>query len=312
MGHHSPLEVSIEMRAGGTEIAGAELLTSVLAMDPSLAGQEVALLGGGESNIVLLVGGQHVFRFPRTETALTNLKREAALLARLADSAPLPIPRPTHACTEGRLGGVFLGYRVVQGQSFRREDWLSLTATERAQTAADLGRFLRWLHVRAASDAADLPLRRGIAGREHWRDMHAEFTTKLFPLMSGAGREAVSARYAEYQTTGKAGAADGWQALVHGDFGPSNILWDPESRRITGVIDFGSAGLGDPAVDIAALVGPVSYEGIFELLTPSYPEAGALLSRAQYYASTFALQEALYALSARDAGLLERCLASYR
>jgi hypothetical protein len=35
--------------------------------------------------------------------------------------------------------------------------------------------------------------------------------------------------------------------LRHGDFGPSNILFDATTRTISGIVDFGSAALGDPA-----------------------------------------------------------------
>jgi aminoglycoside phosphotransferase (APT) family kinase protein len=42
-------------------------------------------------------------------------------------------------------------------------------------------------------------------------------------------------------------------ALRHGDFGTGNVLYDPHSLDLTGVIDFGFSGLGNPAIDIAAL-----------------------------------------------------------
>ncbi|NIV40422.1 MAG: phosphotransferase, partial [Anaerolineae bacterium] len=42
--------------------------------------------------------------------------------------------------------------------------------------------------------------------------------------------------------------------LKHSDFGPSNILFDSETQRVSGIIDFGSSGLGDPAYDFAGLL----------------------------------------------------------
>jgi hypothetical protein len=74
-------------------------------------------------------------------------------------------------------------------------------------------------------------------------------------------------------------------SLRHGDFGPTNILCAPLS--ISAVIDFRTAGLGDPAVDIAAVIGPVSYgETLAELLMPTCPGVEALLERARFYAGT--------------------------
>jgi aminoglycoside phosphotransferase (APT) family kinase protein len=41
--------------------------------------------------------------------------------------------------------------------------------------------------------------------------------------------------------------------LRHGDFGPTNILFDSVSRTISGIVDFVSAGVGDPALDLAGV-----------------------------------------------------------
>lgn len=53
-------------------------------------------------------------------------------------------------------------------------------------------------------------------------------------------------------------AAEGYcatvpQVLCHGDFGPHNIMW--QGTQAVGLIDIDNAGMGDPAVDIAPLVG---------------------------------------------------------
>ena len=42
--------------------------------------------------------------------------------------------------------------------------------------------------------------------------------------------------------------------FVHNDFCPDHILVDPESGRLTGVIDWSDAALGDPALDFVMLV----------------------------------------------------------
>lgn len=40
-------------------------------------------------------------------------------------------------------------------------------------------------------------------------------------------------------------------ALLHCDYSPRNILVDPQSHRVTGVIDFEAATRGDPQYDLA-------------------------------------------------------------
>jgi len=47
------------------------------------------------------------------------------------------------------------------------------------------------------------------------------------------------------------GAAGQRRVLVHGDYGPNNVLLDPATADITGVLDWEWAHAGDPAEDLA-------------------------------------------------------------
>lgn len=42
--------------------------------------------------------------------------------------------------------------------------------------------------------------------------------------------------------------------FLHGDFGPDNLVVDPGSGRLVGIIDWGNAAIGDPALDFVWLV----------------------------------------------------------
>jgi aminoglycoside 2''-phosphotransferase len=98
--------------------------------------------------------------------------------------------------------------------------------------------------------------------------------------------------------------------LKHGDFGGSNILYDPNTLDITGVIDFGSACLGDPAADAAAL--STYGQAFFGLCLETYPEMGAMRPRADFYRGTFARQEAYYGLRDGDRHAFERGMERYK
>ena len=50
-------------------------------------------------------------------------------------------------------------------------------------------------------------------------------------------------------------ASDYRPVLLHNDLWPSHILWDGETHRPTGVIDWEDARLGDPAFDLVAIEG---------------------------------------------------------
>ena len=148
-------------------------------------------------------------------------------------------------------------------------------------------------------------------GAEQWLAFYARVRASLFPSMRADARRAVERHFESY--LGDAAHTLAFRRVLrHGDFGPTNILFDPSARTIGGIIDFGSAGLGDPAADIAGLLSPVSYgEAFVELLAPSYPGLADLLGRAHFYVGTFALQEALWGFEHADQTALRSGLVQY-
>jgi aminoglycoside 2''-phosphotransferase len=85
-------------------------------------------------------------------------------------------------------------------------------------------------------------------------------------------------RYFDYQPT-----------LIHGDLRPYHILTDSETRRITGVIDFGVAGIGDPASDFGTLINTYG-ESFVAKMKKSYPNLDEFMPRARFYAQALELQ----------------------
>jgi aminoglycoside 2''-phosphotransferase len=98
-------------------------------------------------------------------------------------------------------------------------------------------------------------------------------------------------------------------ALRHGDFGSCNILHDPRNEQITGIIDFGFAGLGDPAVDLASV--STYGERFFQRFLQYYRASDAVLARARFYRGTYALQEALHGFKNDDRAAFESGMEAY-
>jgi aminoglycoside 2''-phosphotransferase len=273
----------------------------------------------GQNNDIVTIrtvpaGRELVLRFPRHPGAVVELAREVKLLEGLRGRLPVPIPDPISVnLGTQELGQVFMGYWKLPGEPLYlplldKTSHLSGTGA-RDHIAAQLGAFLVALHA-IPLDACDssLPVAND---RVTWERMYADVRSKLFPAMRPDARREISVHFESYL---EGVASSTWEpTLIHGDFGPSNILYDERTRELSGIIDWSSAGTGDPATDLAALIGPVSYgEDFAGALVSSYPTLAAELPRAHFYLGTFALQDALFGLETGDEQAYEAGMSQYR
>jgi aminoglycoside 2''-phosphotransferase len=277
---------------------------------PALAITSARVEPVGQRSVVLVVNETISFRFPRTAEDVATLAIEASLLRALRDRLPVPTPDPVYEdLRSSQVGMAFLGYPRLPGEPLWRNTFLSQDHTTRDALAAQIAGFLRALHS-VPIDA--LPPRLPVNdGRDRWDDLYRRIRASLFPLMRAESRVAVAGHFAAYLETPD--DPDYRAVLRHGDFGPSNILFDAETRTISGIVDFGSAGLGDPALDIAGLIGPAGYgEAFASAFVDDFRPTRTLMRRARFYAGTFALQEALWGLEHGDPSAFELGIDAYR
>ncbi|HLQ51040.1 MAG TPA: phosphotransferase [Terriglobales bacterium] len=264
----------------------------------------------GQFNDILLVNNETIFRFPKTLREAAKLVMETALLRSLQSRVTLPIPDPLYQSQESAsIGQIFMGYPLLPGEPLCPERLQTLTEEQLQHVANQLATFLQHLHTTPAEAlAVKLP---DFQGCEEWQDLYARFRSKLFPFMRPDAHMNVTRLFEDFLSDARNCAYV--PALVHGDFGPGNILYNAQTNSISGIIDFSSVGWGDPAVDFAAILCSISYgERFFERFALVYPGIESILSRARFYAGTFALQEALYGLEDRDHEAFENGIAEYQ
>jgi aminoglycoside 2''-phosphotransferase len=261
----------------------------------------------GQSNDILFINKSLVFRFPHTEEIAGTFRNQVIALKRIATRLSLPIPVPAFENLHPTRGNhTFFGYQKLPGEPMWIATMATLDEPARNRIADQLAQFLMELHAIPATDAGvDLPVYDTHAG---WSKMLDDFRQHLFPHMRPDARDEVTRSF-------EAAFNDPLQfsytpALRHGDFGGSNILIDPERGEVTGIIDFDDLGLGDPAVDAAAIL--ATDEALFERMCLTYLALAHDRRRAAFYASTFALQEALYGVLAGDEEAFESGIKAYR
>jgi aminoglycoside 2''-phosphotransferase len=284
-------------------------LESIRSAYPALAIRTIEYLGEGQNSDVLIANGEFVFRFPRYEHVLEGLRTEVAIVAGIRPHVTLEVPAPQYLALEGRpLGEAFVGYRRIPGEPLWRETFRGIRDPRVLDTvAAQLGSFLKELHgVPPEAIGCQLPL---YDTYDQYVDLYGRIREKLYAFMRPDAREAVTLHFEKYLGDASDSAYD--PILRHGDFGTSNILFDSQSGAIRGILDFGSAGLGDPAVDFAGLLSQYGEEFV-GLCGRAYPGFEALVDRTRFYRGTFALQEALFGHEHGDRDAFRAGLEQYR
>jgi aminoglycoside phosphotransferase (APT) family kinase protein len=185
-----------------------------------------------------------VVRVAKHAEAAAALKREACLMSRIAESLPLPVPKPTFHQPAERCA--FSSHERIPGAPLTRARWERLPPAAREAAAAELGQFLAALHA--------LPTEPGLRCGLPVIELSA-YATALRPaaLHLAAHLHVDTARRLEAALTAWSNpSSDMWPAapsLLHRDIAPGHVLFNARSGRLTGVIDFGDLAVGDPARD---------------------------------------------------------------
>ena len=277
------------MAASGLAMPPASsYIEQIRAVYPELAIHSSRLLtNGGQFSIVLFVNDVLVFRFPRSEAVAQSMARELVILAALQGKTTLPIPKPIYQHGVDGLPA-FMGYPLLPGEPVQSDTFAAADEAVLKRAAAQIVGFLREIHSMPL-DPFDLP---EDGTRDDWEQMYQSFRDQLYPFMRPDAQVDVSATFEA--ALNHPTLWDYQPVLRHGDFGTRNLLYDPHTMAITGVIDFGMSGIGDPAQDVGAIwsLGDRFMEHFFAL----YPEMRTTVERVKFIRSTYALQQALYAL----------------
>ncbi|WP_167478944.1 aminoglycoside phosphotransferase family protein [Nocardia arthritidis] len=265
------------------------------------------LLPGGPTGVregqfhTVVVGAAVVVCFARTEAAAARLPMRAAVL-RTVGRLDLGVAVPEV------LGGNGVGddaaYLVLSRIPGEPLESSALRDPELAEIVAGQCRAVLQRLAAAGADPAvraELP----VVAADRWREFADDVRAELYSLMSADGR-----RRAERELAALDGLPHRTDAVVHGDLGGENLLWEFDRGRpvLRGVIDWDGVCLGDPAEDYAALVAAYG-AGSSRLLHGDDDDIAARIAIIQ---GTFALQQALDAHRDGDADELADGLAGYR
>ncbi len=264
-------------------------LPRIRQMAPDLVIDSIQVNSDGLANELVIVNGELVFRFAKGEYGRVSLQRELQVLAALQRRAalhgqiPVAIPEPFYT------GADAIAYKFLPGEALCGDLLASLDASAQQALADQLAEFLQAMH---AIQSPNLPPTAAPVDAPRFHDQRRRLQEKVYPLLLPH-----QVRWAEqvFAFVDSPGSFDYTPGLIHGDLAPYHLLYDAHSQRLSGVLDFGVSGLGDPASDLGSLL--QCYGGGFiQRLGRRYPQLEQYLPRARFYAKAIELQWVLRGL----------------
>ena len=267
-------------------------LDALAAAHPSIDLAAATVVDTGWDYVVVDTG-EWIFRIPRREPVVAVLRVERRLLALLAPRLPYAVPEMSlHTLTDGTTYAL---YPRLPGRP--------ATGDDAAALAGDIARLLTALHAVEPADAVVV----GVAapGKLDLGVLADRAAAEVVPLLPW---EAVAALHDAFATLREPVARE---CLIHADLGEANLL--VSDGRLTGVVDWSDAHVGDPAQDLSWFVQTLGPDGAREALAAYVPpegiDADTLWRRAVAHATVQPVHAVLYGLDRDDTTYVRRQLA---
>ncbi|MFD9002535.1 aminoglycoside phosphotransferase family protein [Streptomyces sp. NPDC059582] len=242
---------ALKMRPDEVDLDASLVGRLVAGQFPQWAGQPVERLkSSGTENAMFRLGTGLVVRLPRYPGAVGDVEHEQRWLPRLAPRLPVAVPE---ALGRGEPNAEFAWpwsvFRWLDGHNP-----VAGAVEEPRPLAQDLAEFVRALRRIDPQDGPPNPRGVPLATRD------AATRSAIAQLDGRIDTGAVTALWEEALRAPSRQAPPVW---AHGDLSPGNVL--VAEGRLRAVIDFGTVGVGDPAVDLVVAWNllPASARGTF-------------------------------------------------
>lgn len=246
----------------------------------------------GLINDIVIINHELVFRFAKNDGYAQILNLELDILDLVRPRIDLPVPSPVYR------GPGSVVYPLLEGKALLREDLLDMDEVGTTKIAAQLGSFLYQLHTTPIEDLDwELPKTLAPVTWKKWVDIRARVEEKVYPLL--LRNQITWAENLFNQVLEDPKNFEYIPALIHADLAPYHILYQSTQQEISGVLDFGVAGIGDPALDLGALISNYG-ESFVRKLDTFYPGLDHFLPRARFYAQAIELQWVLLGIETDD------------
>ncbi len=214
--------------------------------------EEVKFLYHGSYN-VYEIKEKFIFRFPDkvffNENGLDLIQREQKILKLIRGNISLQVPKPLYVSSDPI--NPFVGYKKINGISLSR-CFHNTNLEDQKNIAKQLGKFLSELHsLNVYQKVCTIwKSEQGFNSsqyKRYWQDYFEKVKEKAYPLLLSKQKQWVSQIFLNFLEDKK--NFDFIPIVAHRDFDITNIIVNPATFEVTGIIDFEETGVYDPAAD---------------------------------------------------------------
>ncbi|HHT7240340.1 MULTISPECIES: aminoglycoside phosphotransferase family protein [Bacillus] len=227
----------------------------------------------GWDNIAVIINDDLLFRFPRKLEYAKRIPLEKELCTILFHSLQeIEIPKYNLLYKNDCDTAPFCSYYpLIHGEPLTTKVVAKLEKKELETIIKQLATFLAALHsiplkhVKALGFSIEKTL-------TYWKELQTKLNQYLTNSLTSLQKSALNSLFENFFAY--IAKSTFQNTIIHADFTHHHILFNNQSKTISGVIDFGDAQIGDPAFDFAGLY----YDFGHEFTTSVYEQYSAVIS----------------------------------
>ncbi len=235
-----------------TDISLAEVIDSLYSFFPDIKENDVKFFYHGTYN-VFEVKNQFIFRIPdkvfRNQRGVKLIQKELKMLHHIHKYISVAIPAPIYLSIDPDFP--LMGYEKIEGLPLSK-CYKKASMKEKFKIAREIGDFLSELH---SDELLKEAIRNRIVEsafscekyREYWEKYFENIQVSIFKSMNSTQKRWIINLFNRFLN--KKENFNFKYTIIHGDFDTSNILVDPKTLKITGIVDFEESRIYDPAAD---------------------------------------------------------------
>lgn len=227
---------------------------------------------------VVAVNDEVLFKFSRCDWTAAFLTNQIRFTDVIRSHVTMPLPRMEPLETGAAK------CEFVRGEPLYRDKILLMSESDQNHIARQIGVFLRQLHaipLKLAKENSILEIPYDLS-RKNVLSEFEQIQRKVYPYCDNYEQKRIARVFGPVLENEDFLAFS--PCLIHAGLSPRCFLHDSKTKKITGVLGFGCAGIGDPAFDFGTALQTFG-ETFVKRIGRYYGDLSSLIDRVRFYAA---------------------------